>query len=123
MQHNQKTQRQGEIITEDMPGLLRLTHVVYALQAISFVFGITYFIAVIAVIINYLKYPSVSGTWLQSHFHWQIRTFWFGLLWYVVGFLTTIIVIGWLILFANYIWLIYRVVKGWIYLNDKRTVL
>ncbi len=89
--------------------------VVYALQAASFFLGIT---LIIGVIINYVKNDDVKGTWLESHFRWQIRTFWFSLLWAVVGFITVFIGIGYLILIANAAWLIYRIVKGWLRLND-----
>ncbi|HFD11635.1 MAG TPA: hypothetical protein ENJ32_04095 [Crenotrichaceae bacterium] len=89
--------------------------IVYALQAASFFLGIT---LIIAVIVNYVKNNDVKGTWLESHFRWQIRTFWFSLLWGAVGFITIFIGVGYLILIANTIWLIYRIVKGWLRLND-----
>ncbi|MCF6236127.1 MAG: hypothetical protein L3J70_07110 [Gammaproteobacteria bacterium] len=91
--------------------------VVYALQAVSFFLGIT---LIIAVVINYIKRESVQGTWLESHFRWQIRTFWFSLLWGAIGFITIFIGIGYVILIANMIWLIYRIVKGWLRLNDEQ---
>jgi uncharacterized membrane protein len=90
---------------------------VYILQAFSFVLGIT---AIIGVIINYVKDDDVRGSWLESHFLWQKRTFWYGLLWVVLGTLTTVFVIGWLVLFVASCWLIYRIAKGWIYLVDSR---
>jgi uncharacterized membrane protein len=96
-----------------------LAMVVYALQAASFVFGITWFVAVV---INYVKLDEVRGSWLESHFRWQIRTFWFGLLWAVVGGMLTLILIGWLVLFANAVWVIYRIVKGWLNLAENRPV-
>lgn len=90
---------------------------VYILQALSFVLGIT---AILGVIINYIKYDDVKGSWLESHFQWQKNTFWYGLLWVVLGTLTTGILIGWVVLFATSIWLIYRIAKGWIYLVDGK---
>lgn len=96
-----------------------LTVGVYALQAASFLFIIT---PLIGVIINYLKKDDVQGTWLESHFRWQIRTFWFVLLWSVVGYITTFILIGYVILFINAIWLIYRIAKGWLSLNDEKSL-
>jgi uncharacterized membrane protein len=96
-----------------------LTTVVYALQAASFFFGITY---IVAIIINYVKLDDVKGTWLESHFRWQIRTFWFSLLWGAIGALTFIFVVGWLILVADGIWVIYRIVKGWLRLNDGKEI-
>ena len=101
----------------DLQSLKNIATTVYALQAASFLLVITYFIAVI---LNYIKRDDVRGTWLESHFRWQLRTFWFGLLWFVLGGLTYIIVIGWAILFAASLWLIYRILKGWLNLNDGK---
>jgi uncharacterized membrane protein len=94
-----------------------LTTIIYALYAASFVFGIT---GIVAIIMNYVKKDDVAGTFLESHFRWQIRTFWFGLLWGVLGAATWIFVVGWFVLAANGIWFIYRLVKGWLYLNDNK---
>lgn len=102
------------------PSSLQLTHIIYALQAVCFVLGVTYLLAIIALIINYVKLPDVQGTWLETHFRWQIRTFWLSFIWFVIGVLTTFIVIGVFILIADYIWVIYRVIKGWLYLNDRK---
>lgn len=90
---------------------------VYILQALSFVLGVT---AIIGFIINYIKHEDVKGSWLESHFLWQKRTFWFGLLWIVLGTFTTGVLIGWPVLFATSIWLIYRIARGWIYLVDGK---
>lgn len=94
-----------------------LTMVVYALQAMSFFVGIT---AIVAVIINYVKRDDVTGTFLESHFRWQIRTFWYGLLWGVLGHATAVFLIGIPILFAAWVWGIYRVVKGWLRFIDNQ---
>jgi uncharacterized membrane protein len=94
-----------------------LTIVIYALQAASFVVGLTF---LVAVIINYIKRDDVRGTWLESHFRWQIRTFWFCLLWGLVGALLSAVVIGVFILLANVIWVIYRIAKGWINVADNK---
>lgn len=75
---------------------------------------------IVAVIINYIKIDDVRGTWLESHFRWQIRTFWFGLLWAVVGAITFLLLVGYLVLVADAIWVIYRIVKGWLSLNDGK---
>ena len=93
------------------------TQLVYVLQAVGMIFGITW---IAAVIVNYVKLDQARGTWLESHFRWQMRSFWFGLLWHVIGVMTVWIFVGFAILTAAYIWLIYRVVKGWVYLNDKK---
>jgi len=97
--------------------LVKMTHAVYALQAASFFLGISLFAAAI---VNYIKKEDVAGTWLESHFRWQIRTFWLTLLWLSVGALTFIVVIGYFILMGAAIWLIYRIAKGWIFLAEKR---
>ena len=102
-----------------MKSAITLTHVIYALQAASLLVGIT---ALVAVIINYVKRPDVAGSWLESHFRWQIRTFWFGLLWSVMGFITAFVVVGYFILAANAVWLIYRIVKGWLRLADQKAM-
>ena len=95
-----------------------LTVIVYALQAASFLFVIT---LLVGVIINYVKRDDVNGTWLESHFRWQIRTFWFVLLWSVIGFISSFFLVGYAILFVNAIWLIYRIAKGWLNLSDKKS--
>ena len=105
---------------QELKSSVHLTHLVYALQALG-LFTVIGFI--IAIFINYIKLPDVTGTWLASHFRWQIRTFWFALLWSIIGAVLTLIFIGWLIIAANYIWVIYRIVKGWIYLNDRREII
>jgi uncharacterized membrane protein len=97
--------------------LKSLTQAVYILYALSYFTGIT---AIIGIIINNVKKDDVAGTWLESHFRWQMRTFWFGLLWAVIGAITIVIGVGFAILFANFCWIIYRIVKGWLNLNDNK---
>jgi uncharacterized membrane protein len=94
-----------------------VTMIVYALQAGSFVLGVT---IIAAIIINYLKREDVQGTWLASHFRWQIRTFWFGLLWGAVGAITALAGIGFVLLGFDLIWVIYRIVKGWLRLSEGK---
>jgi len=94
-----------------------LTAVVYGLQAGVFLIGLS---AIVAVVINYVKRDAVAGTWLESHFRWQIRTFWFGLLWGAIGALLFVFFVGWFILMADAVWIIYRIVKGWLNLNDGK---
>ncbi|MCW8859996.1 MAG: hypothetical protein OQK97_09915 [Deltaproteobacteria bacterium] len=101
----------------NMPSAKTLTGVVYALQAASFLFGVS---LIVAVIINYVKKNDVQGTWLESHFRWQIRTFWFSLLWSILGIITFVAVIGYFILVADLVWLIYRIVKGWLSLAEGK---
>ena len=90
--------------------------VIYALYAAAFFFGIT---AIVAIIINYVKKEDVAGTFIASHFRWQIRTFWYGLLWGILGTISVVIIVGWFVLLADGVWIIYRLVKGWLRLNDN----
>lgn len=104
-------------LTEREQSAKTLTAVIYALYAASFLVGLS---AIVAIIINYVKSDDVRGTFLESHFRWQIRTFWFGLLWGIIGGITSLILIGWLVLLANAVWIIYRLVIGWVNLNDNK---
>jgi uncharacterized membrane protein len=99
------------------PDVKKYTYAVYILQALSFVLPVT---AVVGIIINYVKDEDVQGSWLDSHFEWQKKTFWYGLLWIVLGALTAFILIGYAVMAAVIIWLIYRIAKGWIYLVDGK---
>ena len=122
---------------EPPPSLITLTHVIYALHAVSLIMGVvgvativgaflTGWPSIIAVILNYVKRSEARGTWLESHFRWQIRTFWFGLLWvtlcllFVVATLGIGILIAWLPLGLVGLWFIYRVARGWLRLIDRR---
>src|SRR6478609_11623600 len=111
--------------------------VIYALHTFSLITGIlgtativgaflTGWPSIIAVILNYVKRSEVRGTWLESHFRWQIRTFWYGLLWvglcgiFIVMTLGIGILIVWMPLIVVTVWFIYRVVRGWLALRDRR---
>jgi len=94
--------------------------VVYALQALSFLWGVT---ALIGVVISYVKRDDAVGTVYESHFNWQIRTFWWGLIWTAVGIALAIFVVGVFVLFAVWVWMIYRVIKGWLKLNEGKPVM
>ncbi len=96
-----------------------LTLGIYVLQGLSIFFGIT---ALVGVVLNYLKKNDVQGTWLESHFRWQIATFWVSLILGVVGTLTTFFGVGYLILLAVYVWIIYRVYKGWKQFKGEREI-
>lgn len=106
-----------EVETEELAGAKKVTMIVYLLQAVGLFVIITY---IAAVIVNYVKLSDVKGTWLESHFRWQIRTFWYSLLWAAIGGITMPILIGFPIVFAAAIWVIYRIVKGWLYLRDGK---
>jgi uncharacterized membrane protein len=118
-------------------GLVRLTHIIYALHAFSAVMGVissaaivTAFLtgwpSILAVILNYAKRADVRGTYLESHFRWQIRTFWYALLWVVVAFLLFVTIVGiplaWLMFLVTGVWVLYRIGRGWLALNDRREI-
>lgn len=96
-----------------------ILHLIYALYALSFMNGLT---AVIGVIIAYVKRGDARGSWQESHFDWLIRTFWWGLLIMVVGGIATIVLIGFLIMFLGGVWVVYRIIKGWLRLGQWRAV-
>jgi len=117
--------------------LITWTHAIYALHALSLIVGIVGVATVagaflfgwpsiIAVILNYVKRNEARGTWLESHFRWQIRTFWYGLLWvvlcalFVVGTLGLGLLIVWVPFGIVGLWFIYRIARGWIQLKDHQ---
>jgi uncharacterized membrane protein len=108
-----------EKTAEQLASLKQITLVVYLLQALSFAFGIT---AIVGLVINYVKRDEAAGTVYQSHFDWQIRTFWWGLLWTAIGIVLSFLLVGFAVLFVVWIWAIYRVVKGFLKLNDNQPV-
>ena len=102
---------------EKLASLKTLATVIYALYALSLFSGIT---AIVAIVLNYIKLDDAKGTWLESHFRWQIRTFWWSVVWFVLGALTWIILVGWVVLGVAGVWFIYRIAKGWLNLNDGK---
>lgn len=104
---------------EQIAGLKNIAHVVYGLQALSFLFGFT---AIVGVVVNYVKRDDARGTLLENHFDWQIRTFWWALAWCLIGVLLTFVLVGFAVLFVAAIWLIYRIAKGWLKLNENQPV-
>jgi uncharacterized membrane protein len=118
-------------------GLVTLTHVLYGLHGFSALMGVltpafivTSFLAgwpsIIAVIVNYVKREEVRGTYLDSHFSWQLRTFWYALLWVVVMGLLIMTLIGipiaMIVGAVVGIWVIYRIIRGWLALMERRPV-
>jgi uncharacterized membrane protein len=103
----------------DEKSLKTLAMVVYALQALGFINGVTW---IVGVVIGYVKRDEAAGSWLESHFRWQIRTFWWGLLWGLIGAVLLLVLIGYLVWVAAAIWVISRIVKGWLYLNDNKPI-
>jgi uncharacterized membrane protein len=129
------------VVRDPDPSLITTLHLTYALHALglaigafgtatvvgAFIFG---WPSIIAVIINYVKRGDARGTWLESHFDWQIRTFWYAAMWalfvFLLGLLLVIVVVGFAIwavgLFALGIWAIYRIAIGWSRLNARRPI-
>ncbi len=103
---------------QQIASLRQLTLILYILYASCWILG--GLPAIVAIVINYIKREDAAGTLYESHFAWQIRSFWWGLAWVVVGTITAIIGIGFLILGALVIWLIYRMVKGLLFWNDHK---
>jgi len=112
--HENKDQKQQHCEAEK-----KIATIVYALQAASFLLTVTF---IAAVIINYVKKDDVEGTWVASHFRWQMRTFWFALLWGSVGIILFFLGIGYFILIGVAIWVIYRIAKGWLALADGKAM-
>ncbi len=97
-----------------------ITQVIYALYALSLVSGsIT---GLVAIVFNYVKRDEMAGTIYQGHFTWQIRTFWYSLLWGAVGWATVWIVVGFFVWAVAGIWFIYRIAKGWVRLIEGKAM-
>jgi len=123
------------------PTLVSYTHWMYALHTLSaligmfsaafiataFVFGLP---SIIAVVMNYVRRGDARGTYLESHFSWQLRTFWYAALWIAVVFLLSLplffVLVGFLTfpvgVFVVGIWVIYRVARGWLKLRDGQAI-
>jgi uncharacterized membrane protein len=120
-----------------LDGLRAWTHVIYGLHALSVVIGVTSaaFIvtafvfgvpSIVAVVLNYVKRDEARGTFLESHFRWQIRTFWFTLLWCAIGGVLFATIVGAILAIPLFVvvgvWVIYRVVRGWLALKDNKPI-
>ena len=128
----------GPLAKQPSDSLITTTHVVYGLHAVSvligassiatvvgaFVFGIP---SIIAVIINYAMQSEAKGTFLESHFRWQIRTFWFAALWALVAMMLFITIIGilvaWIVALGAGLWVIYRIARGWVALANREPII
>ena len=124
-------------MVEPDPSVVTMAHVVYGLHALSlligifgavtiigaFVFGIP---SIVAVILNYVHQPKALGTYVASHFRWQIRSFWFALLWVLLAVVLLITIVGiplaWLMFIGAGIWVIYRVARGWLTLHEHKPI-
>ena len=115
--------------------LVTYTHIIYALHSLSVLIGLTSALtivgsfvfgvpSIIAVIMNYARQSDARGTFLDSHFRWQIRTFWYAALWIVVAVFLMLTILGiplaFVVFFAAGLWVVYRVARGWIALMDRR---
>ena len=132
---------EASVVREPDSSLVTTLHITYALHAVglaigafgaatvlgSFLFG---WPSIIAVILNYVKRGDARGTWLESHFTWQIRTFWFAVVWSIllacVNFVLMFLLVGFLTwplsFFVLGVWAVYRIAKGWMRLNERRAV-
>jgi uncharacterized membrane protein len=127
------------VVQASDPSLVTYTHVIYALHTLSVIIGLTSaativgaFVfgvpSIIAVIMNYARMSATRGTWLESHFRWQIRTFWYALLWVLVvsavSLVLMVILVGFLTWPLGFVlvglWVVYRVARGWLALRDSR---
>jgi len=121
--------------------LVSYTHIIYALHSLSVLIGLTSAVtivgsfifglpSIIAVILNYARQSDARGTFLESHFRWQIRTFWFALLWVIVILAVSLplmlVIVGFITWWIGFvllgIWVIYRIIRGWLALQDHRPV-
>jgi uncharacterized membrane protein len=120
---------------EPLPSVLAVAHLVYALHTFAIVVGtigaatvIGSFVgsvpSLVAVILNYVKRGDARGTWTASHYRWQIRTFWFALLWALIGWVLIFTLVGAVvgvpILIVLTLWLIWRIGRGWLRLSAGR---
>lgn len=138
MNQDSINQDTGPLATQPSDTLITTAHVVYGLHAVSvligassiatvvgaFVFGIP---SIVDVIINYAMQSEAKGTFLESHFRWQIRTFWFAALWALVAlmlFITIIgIVVAWIVALGVGLWVIYRIARGWVALANREPMI
>jgi uncharacterized membrane protein len=138
MNQDSMNQDTGPVAKQPSDSLITTVHVVYGLHALSvligatsiatvvgaFVFGLP---SIVAVIINYAMQSEAKGTFLESHFRWQIRTFWFAALWALVAmmlFITIIgIVVAWIVALGVGLWVIYRIARGWVALANREPII
>lgn len=128
-----------EVITanDELEGPRAWCHVMYGLHALSAVGGvltsativgafITGWPSILAVIINYATRSRVGASWLESHWRWQLRTFWFAVLWALAAVFLFFTFVGipfaWALIVGTGLWVLYRVVRGWLALLDRRAV-
>ena len=121
----------------DLDGPRAWCHVMYGLHALSVALGVltsativwtfvSGWPSIIAVIINYVTRDRVRGTWLESHWRWQLRTFWFALVWIAVAGVLMLTLIGFpaaiVVIAVTGLWVLYRVIRGWLAVPDRRAM-
>jgi|SRR5208282_579415 len=123
------------------PALISMTLVIYALLGVAAVAGLASsgfpliaplmgIVGIIAIVLAYVKRGDAAGTWLASHYRWLIRTFWFSLLWGIVGAVIFVVfaiiliglVVGYAIWVATTIWVLYRLIRGYVLFNASQPV-
>ncbi len=125
------------VFQEPTQKMINLTYVIYGLHLFSALTGvltsamvITAFLtgwpSIIAVILNYVYRDEAFGTYLDSHFGWQIRTFWFAFLWMAISMLLMLTLVGIpisiIIMVGVGLWVIYRIARGFLRLQDGRAM-
>ncbi len=120
MNESTPEQKAKDIDAEVLAGKKSLAEVIYICQALSFFFGGIPLL--VAIILNYIKRKEVAGTWLESHFDWQIKTVWVALLLVLLGAFTVALGIGVYILIGGTLWTVYRIAYGWSALRDNKPV-
>lgn len=130
---NPQAQSQAQLMPRD--GMVKLAHVMYGLHAFSALTGlvsaafiVTAFLSgwpsIIAVVLNYINQGDVRGTYLESHFRWQLRTFWYALLWVVIAMALAFTLIGIpvavVLMLGVGVWVLYRLIRGWSALAAER---
>ena len=124
--------------------LVTYNHITYLLYVLSyFTAGLLW---IVPIFMNYAKRREAEGTWLATHFDWQIKTFWYSIVWFVVGVgiitfalgsfgvsmmadsgniavgSVLLASLGFIVMGVTFIWHLYRIVRGWIALADGRPV-
>ncbi len=123
------------VAPEPPASALTIAKIVYGLHAFAILVGIAgsatvigSFVgsvpSIVAVVLNYLKRRDARGTWLESHYRWQIRTFWYAIVWVVIAALLMVTLIGIplaiAILIGVTVWLVYRIGRGWLRMLDRK---
>lgn len=114
----------------DPQSSVTITHVLYGLHALAPFTALL--LALVAMIIGMIKRGDVRDTWLETHFSWLSRTFWWGLFWWIIAWalfwLLTIITLGigailaWIFPATVFVWYLYRVIVGWLKLGDLKPI-